>query len=226
MAVMRFSRFLLLIVVLLLIGGGVTWFVAGRATPPTLDIHAPLRVIGQKGTLEVSAGAPGARFTRLDILVEQDHKQIPLFSLTGGHKAAIHQDTPDRLRITEPFGKQAVPDLHAGPARLVATASRSVLFGLREISTTVSRDIQVDLTPPLVQVLSTKHYINLGGSEMVVYRVTPPTDDSGVRVGDIEYPGLPRRGRRHSRQRSGTEGGLLRAALRSGSEHADGGLRA
>jgi murein DD-endopeptidase MepM/ murein hydrolase activator NlpD len=43
-------------------------------------------------------------------------------------------------------------------------------------------------------VLSTKHYINLGGSEMLVYRATPADVSSGVKVGDIEYPGFPATG--------------------------------
>ena len=42
--------------------------------------------------------------------------------------------------------------------------------------------------------LSTKHYINLGGSEMVVYRATPADVESGVQVGDLEYPGYPASG--------------------------------
>jgi murein DD-endopeptidase MepM/ murein hydrolase activator NlpD len=33
--------------------------------------------------------------------------------------------------------------------------------------------------------------VNHGGSEMVVYRTTPPGVASGVRVGDVEYPGFP-----------------------------------
>ena len=42
--------------------------------------------------------------------------------------------------------------------------------------------------------LSTHHYVNLGGSEMVVYRATPADVHSGVRVGDVEYPGFPASG--------------------------------
>ena len=47
------------------------------------------------------------------------------------------------------------------------------------------------LTPPQVAVLSQFHYVNHGGSEMVVYRVNPADAESGVRVGDREYRGLP-----------------------------------
>ncbi len=36
--------------------------------------------------------------------------------------------------------------------------------------------------------------MNHGGSELVVYRVTPPDAQSGVRVGNYEYPGYPATG--------------------------------
>jgi murein DD-endopeptidase MepM/ murein hydrolase activator NlpD len=74
------------------------------------------------------------------------------------------------------------------------TAVRPVLFGYRKIEATVSKDVEVRLNPPLVGVQSTHHYINHGGSEMVVYRVTGEAAESGVRVGDIEYPGFPASG--------------------------------
>jgi len=52
----------------------------------------------------------------------------------------------------------------------------------------------VRLERPRVAVVSTHHYINLGGTEMVVYRVTPDDVQSGVLVGDVEYPGFPASG--------------------------------
>ena len=73
-------------------------------------------------------------------------------------------------------------------------AARPVLYGLREIETVETRDVQVRLEPPQLGVLSTFHYINHGGSEFVVYRATPEDVMSGVRVGDKEYPGYPAKG--------------------------------
>jgi murein DD-endopeptidase MepM/ murein hydrolase activator NlpD len=58
----------------------------------------------------------------------------------------------------------------------------------------VSRDIEVRLTPPRVNAVSQFHYINHAGSELVVYRVTPPVAESGVRVGTHEYRGFPAAG--------------------------------
>ena len=59
------------------------------------------------------------------------------------------------------------------------------------MSSTTTHDVTVRLEPPQVSVLSTFHYINHGGSEFVVYRATPADVESGVRVGNIEYPGFP-----------------------------------
>ena len=104
----------------------------------------------------------------------------------------------DRVRITRPIGKKTLPELESGPATLRVSASRPVLRGLRQVSSEASRDIQVRLTPPRVAVVSTHHYVNQGGAEMIVYRVTPPDAESGVRVGDVTYPGFPASGARLS----------------------------
>jgi murein DD-endopeptidase MepM/ murein hydrolase activator NlpD len=97
-------------------------------------------------------------------------------------------------RITRPFGKKVVPQLESGPATLTVSASRAVLFGLRRVSSEASREIQVRLVPPRIALVSTHHFVNQGGAEMIVYRVTPPDAESAVRVGDITYPGFPGKG--------------------------------
>jgi hypothetical protein len=55
----------------------------------------------------------------------------------------------------------------------------------------LTHDFEVRLDPPKLAVLSTFHYVNHGGSEVVLYRVSPSDAESGVRVGDREYRGFP-----------------------------------
>ena len=62
------------------------------------------------------------------------------------------------------------------------------------MSSTATRDVEVRLDRPRVSVVSTHHYVNLGGTEFVVYRATPADVESGVVVGDVEYPGFPAAG--------------------------------
>jgi murein DD-endopeptidase MepM/ murein hydrolase activator NlpD len=81
-----------------------------------------------------------------------------------------------------------------GPAVVEVTAGQPTLFGLQQTRTTLTRPVTVRLTPPSVAVLSTHHYINHGGSELVVYRASPPGVPSGVRVGDREFRGFPASG--------------------------------
>ena len=90
-----------------------------------------------------------------------------------------------------PIGKTAIPQLKQGPARIVVHAARPVLFGLREASVDLAHDVQVRLEPPQASIVSTFHYVNLGGAEFVVYRASPADVESGVRVGDRSYPGFP-----------------------------------
>lgn len=180
-------------VVVVLLGGGL-FLVAGRGAPPSLSIDQPERTIGQRSALQVTAGAPGARLAGLTITFEQNGKSMPLFTLDTPQGATVAPSDADHLRVTGAVGKATLPELQAGAARLTVTASRRSWLGLRTLSSTTSKDVQVRLEPPRVTVLSTHHFVNQGGSEMVVYRATPAEVASGVRVGDIEYTGFPAAG--------------------------------
>jgi hypothetical protein len=176
--------------VLAVLVSGVAWFWAGRSAGPTITIRQPGKFVGQNSSLELMAEAPEGKFTAIDVTVEQSGKSFPVFTLDQP-QGDIRQESAERLYVMRPVGKRALPDLQSGPARIVIKASRPVLFGLRNVSSTTTHDVTVRLEPPQVGVLSTFHYINHGGSEFVVYRATPADVESGVRVGNIEYTGFP-----------------------------------
>ena len=187
-------RRLAALVVLAALAVGGAYVLAGRGAPPRITIGKPDRAVGQIGSLEVTAEAPNARFTSLAIVLEQSGRTIPLFTLEGGSKTGLTQIDRNRVMISRPIGKQSLPDLQAGAARIVVTAARPSFLNLRTLSASATRDIQVRLEPPRITIVSTHHYLNHGGSEMVVYRATPPDVASGVRVGEIEYPGFALKG--------------------------------
>jgi murein DD-endopeptidase MepM/ murein hydrolase activator NlpD len=170
---------------------GVLYVAAGRSAPPRLTINKPDRVIGQTGAVEVIGQAPNARFTAFTIALEQNGKSYPLYALDNAAGATVTPIDRDRIQVARPIGKQALPQLVTGSARIVVTATRPSFLNLRQVTSSASRDFQVRLEPPRIAVLSTKHYVNHGGSEFVVYKATPPDVASGVRVGDVEYSGFP-----------------------------------
>jgi murein DD-endopeptidase MepM/ murein hydrolase activator NlpD len=182
------------VILLLIAAAGAAWYIAGRAEPPAIEIVEPARLVGQTGNLDVTIATPGGELTRLEVTLQQGERRLPVFSLPGAEPARLVREGEDRLHLTRPIGKQEVPGLEAGPLAVHVTAVRPVLFGLREITADATRTVEVRLMPPQVGVQSQFHYINHGGSEMVVYRVRPADVESGVRVGDYEYPGYPAAG--------------------------------
>ena len=193
-------RWLLGLLLILAVAAASTYYVAGRGAPPRLTINKPDRPIGQAGALDITAEAPNAKFTALTVQLEQNGKRVPLFTLDPSSATQASPATKDatvtqvgrnQLRISRPLGKQSVPELQSGAARVVVTATRPSFLNLRTLTSTASKDFQVRLEPPRIAVLSTHHYVNHGGSEMVVYKATPADVASGVRVGDVEYPGYP-----------------------------------
>jgi murein DD-endopeptidase MepM/ murein hydrolase activator NlpD len=188
-----FLRFIVVLLVLAVIVAGGAWFWAGRSTGPTIAIRQPGQFVGQNSSFEMMVEAPEGKFSSVDVSVEQGGKSFPVFTLDQP-QGTIKQESAERIYVMRPIGKKALPDLQAGPARIVVSASRPVLFGLRNVSSSTTHDVTVRLDPPQVTVLSTFHYINHGGSEFVVYRATPADVESGVRVGNIEYRGYPASG--------------------------------
>jgi murein DD-endopeptidase MepM/ murein hydrolase activator NlpD len=82
--------------------------------------------------------------------------------------------------------------VQGGPATLTMTADdyalRNFLKGNR---TELNKDFVFHVQPPKLEVISAQHYINQGGSECVVYRVSDDAEVSGVQVGSHFFPGHP-----------------------------------
>jgi murein DD-endopeptidase MepM/ murein hydrolase activator NlpD len=188
---LRWLAFFLLLLTAM-VGGA--YVAAGRTTPATITIEKPDGPIGQQGTLSFVAQGPRARFDRLSATVEQNGRTFQVFAQEAPEGATVTRLDEERIRVTRGIGKTSLSDLQEGPAKVVVTATRTSFLRLRDVHTTVSRDFNVRLEPPRVAVLSTKHYLNQGGAEFVVYRATPADVQSGVRVGDIEYRGYPAAG--------------------------------
>ena len=179
---------------LLLAGGSVLYYYAGQEPGPLVKIEKPAAIGGGAVALDVTVDSVGTKLRRLDVSVEQQGRVFTLFSLDAPGDARFVQETADRIRITQDSPPAVLAGLRDGPARLVVTASRDVLWGLRRTEAVETRDLAVRLTPPTLAVVSMHHYVNLGGAEMVVYRVTPADAASGVQVGNRYYPGYPAAG--------------------------------
>jgi murein DD-endopeptidase MepM/ murein hydrolase activator NlpD len=190
-------RFLMRALVFLLVVGGLVlggaYIYAGTLPGPTIELRGPEKYVGQSTQLEFTVDTPQGAFTNINVTLEQDGQSSNVFSTDPSQQPAgeMKQESADKMYVIRQIGKQALPNLKAGPARVTITASRPVLYGIRTAESTVTRDLEVRLDPPRVGVVSLHHFVNHGGPEFVVFRATPPDVAAGVRVGEVEYPGFP-----------------------------------
>jgi murein DD-endopeptidase MepM/ murein hydrolase activator NlpD len=187
-------RTLLVLVAVVSIVVGAAWYTAGRAAGPDIRIISPVRALGRAGELDVLIETLDARLTRLEVVLDQLDRRTVLFASDGKHGDALRPAGPNRLRLLSPIVEREALQLEHGRADLIVTAVRPVLFGLRHATATVRHPLDVRLRPPNVNVLSTHHHVSVGGSEAVVYEVSHAAVASGVRVGEVEYPGFPASG--------------------------------
>ncbi|HEX6313697.1 MAG TPA: M23 family metallopeptidase [Gemmatimonadaceae bacterium] len=184
----------LLVLLTLAVGFLIAWFIAGRGAGPEVTMEWPTSAIGQSGELVLLIDAPAGRLTTLDVVLTQGENRIPVFTLDEAGSSAISPAGENQFRFTHSIGKRHHPELVEGPAVIEVTVGQPTLMGLQQTTTTLTRPLTVRLTPPSVAVLSTHHYVNHGGSELVVYRAVPADVPSGVRVGDREFRGFPASG--------------------------------
>ena len=178
-----------LVLVVALAVGGAVYVAAGRAAGPAIEIHQPTRFIGRTAQFEASIDATDGVLTGITAVIEQSGVTLPLFSLSEPDDAETMQESETRIRVSRTVTRETHPNLAPGPATIVVHATRSVLFGLRERDSTVRLDIEARFDPPRLAVLSSFHYVNHGGAELIVYRVSPSDSESGVRVGDRVFRG-------------------------------------
>jgi murein DD-endopeptidase MepM/ murein hydrolase activator NlpD len=191
---MPFKAVALAALALLLAGGAALYYYAGQEPGPLVRVEKPAAIGGGPVALDVTVDSVGTTLRRLEVSVEQQERVFKLFSLDAPGDARFVQETEHRIRVTQQSPANALTGLRDGPARLVVSASRDVLFGIRRADTSETRDLAVRLSPPTLAVVSRHHHVNLGGAEMVVYRVMPADAASGVQVGSRYYPGYPASG--------------------------------
>ncbi|HSL20827.1 MAG TPA: M23 family metallopeptidase [Vicinamibacterales bacterium] len=184
-------RILLSIVVAALLAAAAAWVIAGRMPAPAITIHQPEKFVGQAGTLDVTVQSPAGALSHFEAYIEQQGRRMALASSTNDAGLQVTQEAGDRIRIRRELGRRSVPDLRPGEGRITVIAGRDVLYGTRTLEGRATRDVRLRFDPPRISVASTHHFVNHGGAEFVVYRVTPADVVSGARVGNAEYRGRP-----------------------------------
>ncbi len=175
---------LIAVLVLAVVAAGYVGIRMALAPRPQVELAGPFEVVGRNLPLVVRASDPGGL------------RALKVVVLQGDEERVVADET------YEPPRKQAeVRWLPAKEARFqlkegqgtVRVVARNASWGnfFKGRTTTLEHGFTARLTPPRLEVLTTQHYVNQGGCDMIVYRVTPPSAESGVEVGEAYFKGFP-----------------------------------
>ncbi|MGH9434898.1 MAG: M23 family metallopeptidase [Terriglobia bacterium] len=175
-----------IIIILILISLGYGF---SRNPAPSIKPVQPILGIGLSRNVEFTVHDPSHRITRVGIEVGQNGKWFKASTIvtpvTGGGKGST-------VEASAEVGRRGVPQLRDGRATIrVMAHNNSWGRFFRGGLGVLSLNVPVRFMPPQVEVLTTQHYIDLGGCDMVVFNVSPGTVKSGVEVGSYFFPSFP-----------------------------------
>ena len=80
--------------------------------------------------------------------------------------------------------------LKEGPAVLRVTARDNSWWNLfRGNETVLQKNITIDITPPTLEIIADDRYVNFGGVGVIVYKPSPDTVTTGIKIGTYFFPG-------------------------------------
>jgi murein DD-endopeptidase MepM/ murein hydrolase activator NlpD len=168
----------------LVAGVGYALFRVLFAPRPKIVLAQPFATVGRNAplVLDVAEHRYGVRAVRVTITQGQDEKVVLDESYEPPKRDVQVKWAPaqeKRFRLTE------------GPGKLQVQAQAAKFGPFKGRKATLEQDFTARLIPPRLEVLTTQHYVNQGGCDMIVYKVTPPSATSGVLVGDRFFRGFP-----------------------------------
>lgn len=185
---------LFFLIVILLLFAALAWK-ATRHAAPTIQLQEEIKGIGQSTPVNFAVRDAQHHLKRIHIEVRQGDRSFVVldrslatprwwkFWSRAGQKQAAFS-----LRV----GRQEIPELQEGRGTLVIVATNDSWGRLfRGGRAEISLDLPVRLTPPSVEALTSQHYVNQGGCDMVLLKVSPGTAESGVQVGKYFFPSWP-----------------------------------
>ena len=154
---------------------------------PEVMFDRDFKALGRTPALKMTVHDPGTGLKHVTIRLKQKDQDVVLadeeLNRDGSKTYDLGQLIADKYKIQD------------GPASINISASDHSLRNMfRGNQTELTKEFSFYVNPPRLEVLEGQHYINQGGSECVVYRVSENTETSGVFVGDHFFPGYPVKG--------------------------------
>jgi murein DD-endopeptidase MepM/ murein hydrolase activator NlpD len=159
-----------------------------ESSRPTATLRRPVHFLGKRAEIDLEVADRGTGLASVEVSIEAGSTRFQIvaesYPAASWRGSGLHEKS-FALRVAPADAK--IPE---GPATLVVDArDGSWLNYLVKRPTVLRQPIEIDYTPPSVEVLTTQHYMRLGGSDVVVYKTSKDAVKSGVAVERYFFPG-------------------------------------
>jgi len=166
------------------IAGGVWLALRWEGEAPAITVLTEATAVGRATPWAFAAEDRKSGLREVRAWVRQGDTTVPV----AGETFAARGTTRREYRVTLDARALGLAD---GPATLVVAAQDHSIKGLRGNRSFLEVPVTVDTQPPRLELVSRQHYVNRGGTGLVVYRLGEEPSSSGVEVDGVRYPGYP-----------------------------------
>jgi murein DD-endopeptidase MepM/ murein hydrolase activator NlpD len=176
------GRGIVYFILLVLVGAGIYYVV------PRFEWHKP--------QIKITPDTDSLGLTPLEIEVTEQGTGLKSFSAvlnSGGTDFPLVSeqfDTPVMQKKYTVALSGKMSGLKEGPAVLRVNAKdRSLWSFFRGNETVLQKNVTVDVTPPTLELIADDRYVNFGGVGLIVYKPSPDTVTTGIKIGQYFFPG-------------------------------------
>ncbi len=177
-----YKPYIVAFLVLFIAGGG--WFffsTFGEWEKPVITFDHEVNAIGMQKAFQVTFSDQKRGLQNTSVTLSQDNQTQILSSIN-------YPDPGTKVETLSIAIDPITMKLHNGPAVLNVSATD---YALWKNQTVISRQVNIDMTPPQVFLLNPTNHINPGGTCVIAYRTSEPVVTTGVRVENVFFPGSP-----------------------------------
>jgi len=169
------------------------WFLACifEGEPPRVVVGPLPEFLSSNQNLVIQAEDENRGLRRVEISLNQEGRKVSILEKKFPFKGILNREGVHTFKTEILIDLQKL-NLAQGRADLYIRAwdySRR-RGGDGNLSVSHQR-LSIDTVPPAIRVISRLHYINVGGTGLIIYGVSSDTEQSGVYVNDDYFPGFP-----------------------------------
>jgi murein DD-endopeptidase MepM/ murein hydrolase activator NlpD len=177
-----YKPYIIAFLIVLIVGFGVWFFNSyGEWGSPTIGIDHEISTIGRHKAIGITFVDKKSGLQNTTVTITQDNKEQVLSSVN-------YTDSITKEHIINVTIDPITMKLHDGPAVFTISATDNSLW---KNQTTLTRQVNIDITPPQIFLLTSTNNINPGGTCVIVYRTSKPVVTTGVKVENNFSPGFP-----------------------------------